>query len=94
MGDLKGIQKHQNRRNLIPRVLSLASRKNLVAAGLVEMCVNKLCSGGRSSTKFWRLDDEILSGLGENSCFKMALNFLSELRASCVAFRLVAIRLF
>ena len=94
MGDLKGIQKHQNRRNLIPRVLSLASRKNLVAAGLVEMCVNKLCSGGRSSTKFWRLDDEILSGVGENSCFKMALNFLSELRASCVAFRLVAIRLF
>ena len=94
MGDLKGIQKHQNRRNLIPRVLSLASRKNLVAAGLVEMCVNKLCSGGRSSTKFWRLDDEILSGVGENSCFKMARNFLSELCASCVAFRLVAIRLF
>ena len=94
MGDLKGIQKHQNRRNLIPRVLSLASRKNLVAAGLVEMCVNTLCSGGRSPTKFWRLDDEILSGVGENSCFKMALNFLSELRASCVAFRLVAIRLF
>ena len=31
---------------------------------------------------------------GENSCFKMALNFLSELRASCVAFRLVTIRLF
>ena len=66
----------------------------MVVAGLVEMCVNKLCSGGRSSTKFWRLDDEILSGVGENSCFKMALNFLSELRASCVAFRLVAIRLF
>ena len=36
----------------------------LVAAGLAEMSVNKLRSGGRSPTKFCRLDDEILSGVG------------------------------
>ena len=47
--------------NLVPRVLSLAA---LVAAGHVEMSVNKLRSGDRSPTKFCRLDDEILSGVG------------------------------
>ena len=36
----------------------------LVAAGHAEMSVNKLRSGGRSPTKFCRLDDEILSGVG------------------------------
>ena len=65
MGDLKGIQKHQNRRNLIPRVLSVASRKNPGCGwSRGNICDNKLCSGGRSSTKFWPLDDEILSGVG------------------------------
>ena len=36
----------------------------LVAAGHAEMSVNKLRNGGRSPTKFCRLDDEILSGVG------------------------------
>ena len=36
----------------------------LVAAGHVEMSVNKLRSRDRSPTKFCRLDDEILSGVG------------------------------
>ena len=38
--------------------------KNLVTAGHVKMCVNKLRSGGRSSTRFCPLDNEILSGVG------------------------------
>ena len=36
----------------------------LVAAGHAEMSVNNPRSGGRSPTKFCRLDDEILSGVG------------------------------
>ena len=36
----------------------------LVAAGYVEMSVNKLRGGDRSPIKFCRLDDEILSGVG------------------------------
>ena len=36
----------------------------LVAAGPAEMSVNKLRNGVRSPTKFCRLDDEILSGVG------------------------------
>ena len=64
MGDLKGIQKHKIDATSFPEFSLLLRERTLVAAGLVEMCVNKLCRGGRSSTKFWRLDDEILSGVG------------------------------
>ena len=39
----------------------LLRERTLVAAGHVEMSVNKLRSGDRSSTKFCRVDDEILS---------------------------------
>ena len=42
----------------------LLREKTLVAAGHVEMCVNKMRSGGRSSNKFCRLDDEIPPGVG------------------------------
>ena len=55
----------QEQSNLVPRVLSLfPGERTLVAAGHVEMCVNKLRSGSRSSTKFCPLDNEILSGVG------------------------------
>ena len=54
--------------NLVPRVLSLASRKNpgcSVGCGWLRgMSVNKLRGGDRSPIKFCRLDDEILSGVG------------------------------
>ena len=36
----------------------------LVAAGHAEVSVNKLRSGDRSPTKFCRVDDEIISGVG------------------------------
>ena len=63
--------------NLVPRALSLFIReRTLVAAGHVEMCVKKLRSGGRSSTKFCRQDNEIISGVGGISYFKMALEVL------------------
>ena len=42
----------------------LLRERTPVAAGHVEVCVNKLCSGGRSSTKFCRLDNGILTGVG------------------------------
>ena len=46
---------------LIPPLLR---ERNLAAAGHVVICVNKLRSGSRPSTKFCWLDDEILSGVG------------------------------
>ena len=54
---------------LVPRVLSLASRKNAGCDWSRGMCVNKLRGGGRSSnrsfTKSCGLEDhEILSGVG------------------------------
>ena len=59
----------------------LLRERTLVAVGHVEMCVNKLWSWGRSSSKFCRVDDEILSrvlgrkflsknGAGLLSCFR------------------------
>ena len=39
----------------------LLRERTLVAAGHVETCLNKLRSGGRSPTKFCRVDDQILS---------------------------------
>ena len=57
----------------------------LVAAGHAEMSVNKLRSGGRSPTKFCRLDDEILSGVGRKFLLQNGAG-ISELRANCVAF--------
>ena len=54
--------------------------RTLVAAGHVEMCVNKLRSGGRSSTKFWRLEDEILSGAKRKFLLQNCA-WVSELRA-------------
>ena len=48
----------------------------LVAAGHVDMGVNKLRRGGRSSTKFRWLDDEILLGVGTKFLLQTALMFL------------------
>ena len=45
----------------------LLRERTLVAAGHVEMCVNKMRSGRRSSNTFCRLDDEIPSGVGKKS---------------------------
>ena len=47
----------------------------LVSDGHVEMCVNKLSSGVAPLLNW--MDVEILSGVGEDSCFKMRLEFLS-----------------
>ena len=41
----------------------LLRERTLVAAGHVEMCVNKLHSGVGPPPKFCRLNDEILSGV-------------------------------
>ena len=51
--------------------------RTLVAAGHVEMCVNKLRSRGRSSNKFCRLDDEIPPGVGRKFLLENALELLS-----------------
>ena len=59
--------------------------RTLVAASHVEMCVNKLRSGGRSSTKFCPLDNEILSGVGTKFLLPNSAR-VSELPANCVAF--------
>ena len=63
----------------------LLRERNLVPAGHVEMCVNKLRSRGKSSTKFCRLDDGIPSGLGKNSCFKLAIEFLRSLQTALLS---------
>ena len=66
--------------------LSLLLRgRTLVAASHVEMCVNKLRSRGRSSTKFCRLDDGILSGVGRKF-FLQNSDRVSEFLANSVAF--------
>ena len=44
--------------------------RTLVAAGHVDMCVDKLGSRGSSTPKFCRLDDEILSGVGRKLLFQ------------------------
>ena len=58
----------------------LLRERTLVATGPVEMCVNKLRSGNRSSTKFCRLDDEILPGVGRKSLLLNGAYFLSCLQ--------------
>ena len=60
-------------------------KRTLVAAGHMEMCVNKLRSGGRSSTKFCRLNDEILSGEGRKFLLQNGA-WVSELRANSITF--------
>ena len=79
--------------NLVPTALSLFIReRTLVVAGHVEMCVNKLRSGGRSCTKFCRLDDEKLFWLGEILAWKWRFSFWVGCKLCC--FRLVTITLF
>ena len=68
----------------------LLQERTLVAAGHVETCVNKLRSGGRSPTKFCRVDDEILSRV-------LGRKFLSKNGAwllSCVQTVLLSTTLF
>ena len=72
--------------NLVPRALPLFIReRTVVAAGHVEMCVKKLRSGGRSSTKFCRQDNEILSGVGRKFILQNDA-WGSEMRANFFAF--------
>ena len=68
-----------------PEFSLLLRERNMVAAGHVEMCVNILRRRGKSSTKLCRLNDGILSGVGENSCFKIAIEFPSSLQTALLS---------
>ena len=63
---------------------SCFEKKTLVAAGHVKMCVNKMRSGGRSSNKFCRLDDEILPWVGRKFLLQNGAR-VSELRANSLS---------
>ena len=74
--------------NLVPRVLSPDSRKNIGYGWSRGMCVNKFRDGGRSSnwssTKFCRLNDKILSGVGRKSVLQTGcLSFWVACKLRC-----------
>ena len=68
----------------------LLRERTLVTTVHVEMCVNKLFSRGKSSTKFCRLYDAILSGVGR----KFFLQNSDRVSCKQRCFRLVTIKLF
>lgn len=67
-----------------PGLSLLLRERTLVAAGHVEMCVNKMHSRRRSSNTFCRLDDEISSGVGKKSLLQNGA-LVSELRANSLS---------